>query len=130
VIADGTLSSVCFGGASYVIQGIQSSAIPGKWACGGSAFASSFRKTGQPAYAWNTRVPTDTRIKEVVTAPSKDRWQWDYTATSPILAGPVRATLLLDPATGRIVSGSRTDPTGTTRYTFSYTTIFSPIGLP
>jgi hypothetical protein len=28
------------------------------------------------------------------------------------------------------VSGSRTDPKGATRYTFSYTTIFAPIALP
>jgi hypothetical protein len=104
--------------------------VPGKWACGGSALASSFRKSGQPAYAWNSRLPADTKIKERLSIVSKGRWQWDYTATSKILKGAVKTTLLLDVATGRLISGSRTDPTGSTRYTFSYTTIFAPIQLP
>lgn len=130
VVADGALSSVCMAGAAYTVQGMNSTVVPGKWACGGSALVSSFRKSGQPVYAWNTRLPVDSKIKEVVTAPSRDKWQWSYTGTSRILGGTVATTLTLDVPTGRLISGSRRDPTGTTRYTFSYTTIFAPIALP
>ena len=130
VVADGSLMSVCVAGAAYALQGFRSTVVPGKWACGGSALVSSMRKSGQPAYAWNSRLPVDTRIKERVSVASKGHWQWDYVAVSRILDGTVRTTLLLDAATGRLVSGSRTDRTGRTRYTFSYTTIFAPIALP
>ena len=130
VVANGALSSVCTAGGAWTVQGLQSTVVPGKWACGASALQSSFRNSGQPVYAWSTRLPADTKIKETVTAPAKDRWQWTYTATSKILAGPVKTTLTLEVATGRLLSGSRTDPAGTTRYTFSYTTIFAPIALP
>ena len=85
VIAGGTLTSVCITGAAYTVQGLRSLTVPGKWACGGSALVSSFRKSGQPVYAWNTRLPADTKIKERVSVLSKDRWQWDYVATSKIL---------------------------------------------
>jgi hypothetical protein len=130
VFADGALASVCMTGAAWTVQGLRSTSVPGKWACGASALLSSFRKSGQPVYAWNTRLPTDTKIKERVSAPSKDRWQWDYVATSTILHGTVKTTVVLDANTGRLISGSRKDPTGTTRFTFSYTTIFAPIALP
>jgi hypothetical protein len=130
VFADGSLSWVCTSGASYTVLGLKSTVVPGKWACGGSALQSSFRKSGQPVYAWNTRLPVDTKIKETVTSPSRDKWEWVYTATSKILGGSVKTTLMLDTTTGRLISGSRTDPTGTTRFTFSYTTIFAPIALP
>jgi len=129
-VADGAVSSICLAGAAYTIQGITSTRVPAKWACGGSALVSSFRKSGQPVYAWNTRLPADTKIRERVALVARGRWQWDYTSTSTILHGTVHTTLLLDVATGRLASGARTDPTGTTRYTFSYTTIFAPIALP
>ena len=129
-VADGAVTSICLAGASYVIQGIRATTVPGRWACGGSALNSSFRKSGQPVYAWNSRLPVDAKIKERVALVAKGRWQWDYTATSAILRGTVHTTLMLDLATGRLVSGSRTDPTGITRYTFSYVTIFAPIALP
>ena len=130
VVADNALSSVCLTGASYTVQGMRSVVVPGKWACGASALVSAFRKSGQPVYAWNTRLPVDTKIKERVSVASKGRWQWDYVATSTILRGTVKTTILLDVASGRLIAGSRTDPTGTTRFTFSYTTIFAPIALP
>lgn len=129
-VAEGAVTSVCLAGAAYTIQGITSTAIPGRWACGGSALVSSYRKSGQPVYAWNSRLPVDAKIRERVALVAKGRWQWDYTATSTILHGAVHTTLVLDAATGRLASGSRTDPTGTTRYTFSYTTIVAPIALP
>lgn len=91
---------------------------------------SGFRKSGQPVYAWNSRLPVDLNIKERVSVPAKGRWQWDYTATSKNLGGTVRATVVLDANSGRVVSGTRTDRTGTTRFTFSYVTIFAPIALP
>jgi hypothetical protein len=109
---------------------MRSASVPGKWACGGSALVSAFRKSGQPVYAWNTRLPADTRTKERLSTPTKGRLQWDYTARSTILGGTVHTQLVQDVATGRLIGGSRTDPTGTTRFTFSYTTIFAPIALP
>lgn len=130
VMADNALASVCLTGAAYTVQGMRSVVVPGKWACGASALVSAFRKSGQPVYAWNTRLPVDTKIRERVAVASKGRWQWDYAATSRILRGTVKTTLLLDATTGRLISGSRTDPTGTTRFTFSYTSIFAPIALP
>jgi len=129
VVADGSLTSACSSGAAYAINGLRSASVPGKWACGGSALVSSFRKSGQPLYAWNSRLPVDSKIKERVSA-AKGRWQWDYVANSKNLGGSVKTTLVLDPATGRLLSGSRTDKTGTTRFTFSYTTIFAPIAVP
>ena len=129
-IADGALASVCVGGAAYIVQGFQSTTVPGRWACGGSALISSFRRSGQPVYAWNTRLPADTRIRERLAIVNKGRWRWTYTATSTILKGPVTTTLLIDVETGRLISGTRKDPTGNIRYTFSYTTIFAPIQLP
>ena len=56
-------------------------------------------------------------------------WAW-YTARSAILGGTVHTQLVQDVATGRLIGGSRIDPTGNTHYTFSYTTIFAPIALP
>lgn len=129
-VADGALGSICLTGAAYTVQGTTSTSVPGRWACGASALVSGFRKSGQPVYAWNTRLPADTKIKERVATTSRDRWQWDYVATSRILGGTVKTTLVLDSTSGRLISGSRTDPTGTTRFTFSYTTIFAPIALP
>ncbi len=129
-VADGTVASICLQSASYNIQGFRATVIPGKWACGGSALASSFRRSGQPLAAWNTRLPSDSAIHERVTLQGKGRWQWEYTANSPALGGQVKATLLLDLATGRLVSGQRSDPTGSYRYSFSYTTIFAPVSLP
>jgi hypothetical protein len=130
VVADSAMTSICFGGAAYTVDAMNSTKLPAKWSCGSPALVNGYRKSGQPVYAWNTRLPADSKIKERVAATARDRWQWDYVATSKILNGQVKTTLVMDSATGRLVSGSRTDPTGTTRYTFSYTTIFAPITLP
>jgi hypothetical protein len=130
IVTGGDLSSICVSGAAYTVSGVQSTPVSGKWACGASALASSFRKTGLPVYAWSTKIPADTKIKEVVTQPTPDHWQWVFTGTSKVLGGTVKTTLLLDPTTGRLLTGTHTDPTGSVRYTFSYTTIFAPIALP
>ena len=129
-VAGGALTSVCLAGASYVITGLRASTIAGKWACGGSALVSGFRRSGQPIATWNTRLPVDTNISETVTALAHDRFQWEYTGTSKALGGAVHTTVVLDGATGRLVSGQRIDPKAQTRYAFSYTTIFAPIALP
>ena len=130
VVADNAVTSVCISGAAYTIQDLRSAVVPGKWACGASALGSAFRKSGQPAYAWNTRLPADTKIKERLTTPTKGRLLWDYTARPAILGGTVHTQLVQDVVTGRLIGGSRIDPTGSTHYTFSYTTIFAPIALP
>ena len=72
---------------------------------------------------------TNSKIRETVSLEGK-LWRWTYAATSKQLGGAVRTTLLIDPVTGRLVSGTRVDPRGSTRYAFSYTTIFAPIQLP
>jgi hypothetical protein len=129
-VVEGTLTSVCIGGVSYVITGLRASTIAGKWACGGSALVSGFRRSGQPIATWNTRLPVDTDITEAITVLSHDRFQWDYTGTSAVLGGAVHTTVILDATTGRLASGQRVDPKSNTRYAFSYTTIFAPIALP
>jgi hypothetical protein len=130
VVAAGVLSSICLTGTSYTLTGLKAATVPGKWTCGTAAMIAGFRKSGQPVYAWNSRMPADTKIRERVRLRVPGRWTWDYTATSTALGGAVRVSLEIDAVTGRLVSGLRTDPTGATRYSFSYTTIFSPIALP
>ena len=121
-------SSACASGAACTMQGLRSATIPGKWACGGSALVSSFRKSGQPLYAWNSRLPVDSKIKARVSARQGPLAVVD-TGELKIL-GVVKTTLVLDSATGRLLFGlphrqDRHDP-----YTFSYTTIFAPIAVP
>ena len=117
-------------GAAYTVQGIRSISVPGKWACGGVG----------PGVELPEERPAGLRLEHAAAGRLEDqgarqhalegRWQWDYAATSAILRGSVKTTIVLDATTGRLISGSRTDPTGTTRYTFSYTTIFAPVALP
>ena len=126
----GTLQTLCLGGVWYTIQHVRATPVRGKWLCGTSALVTSFRTVGQPLESWNSTLPTNTRVKEAVTIVANNRWQWRYTARSAALGGVVVTTLLLDPTSGRIISGQRTDPRGTTTYVFSYTAIFLPIELP
>ena len=58
------------------------------------------------------------------------RWRWDYRGTSAYYGGRVTASVTLDPATGRIVKASRTDPTGDTTYHLEYGATFPPIAVP
>ncbi len=128
-LVGGTMQSVCLSGKWYDINGFHSTVIGGKWVCGTSGLITAFRRSGQPLEAWNSTMLTNSRIKEVVTVEGK-QWRWTYTASSKELGGTVKTTLVLDPITGRLQGGNRVDPRGTTRYTFSYTTIFAPIQLP
>jgi hypothetical protein len=126
----GELRVVCVDRQAYDIDGFRARERPASWACGSSALVSSFRRTGRPLEAWNSTLPTDDDVRELVVADGRDRWRWDYTATSRALGGLVTTTLLMDAATGRLLSGNRTDPTGSVRWTFNYTQIFSPVELP
>ena len=126
----GELHVVCVDRQAYDIDGFRAKVRPASWACGSSALVSSFRRTGRPLEAWNSTLPTDDAVQEQVVADGRDRWRWDYTATSKVLGGLVTTTLLMDAATGRLLSGNRTDPNGSVRWTFNYTQIFSPVELP
>ena len=39
-------------------------------------------------------------------------------------------TLVMDAASGRLLSGTRRDPSGDLRWTFNYTALFTPVQLP
>ena len=125
----GNLQTACIAGVWYTIVHVRATAVKGSWLCGSAALSASFRAVGQPLESWNSTLPTNTRVKEAVTIVANGRWQWRYTARAAQL-GIVITTLLLDPASGRIISGQRTDSLGLTAYTFSYTGIFAPIELP
>ena len=129
-LIDGDLATVCVDGRAYDIDGFEATEREARWTCGASAFVSSVRRSGQPREAWNNSVPEDTAIRERVVADGPDRWRWEYSARSAELDGPVRATLLMDAATGRLLSGTRRDPTGDVRWTFNYTALFTPVALP
>lgn len=129
-LVKGELTLVCVDGQAYTIDGFRATPQPSRWACGTSAFVSSMRRAGRPLEAWNASVPVDISIRERVLPEGRDRWRWEYVARSPSLDGPVRATLIMDAATGRLLSGNRSDPSGNVRWTFSYTTIFTPVQLP
>jgi len=129
-VSDGMLLSVCVDGRAYEIDGFTATPRPARWTCGSASFISAFRRTGQPREAWNASMPVDSEILETVVADGRDRWRWEYAAISETLGGPVRSTLLMDAATGRLLSGTRSAPDGDVRWTFSYTTIFLPVQLP
>ena len=129
-LSEGTLLTVCIDGRAYEIDGFTATPRPARWSCGSASFVSGFRRAGQPREAWNASMPVDSEILETVVADGRDRWRWEYAATSEALGGAVRATLLMDAATGRLLSGTRRDPTGDVRWTFNYTTIFLPVELP
>lgn len=129
-LIDGVLHVVCVDGRAYDIDGFTATPRPERWTCGPGSLISGFRRTGRPQEAWNTSVPTDSRSRETVVSDSRGRWRWEYAATSEALGGPVRTTLVMDAETGRLLSGTRTDPTGSVRYTFNYTALFLPVELP
>jgi hypothetical protein len=129
-LTDGDLTTVCLDGRAYDIDGFVATERDARWTCGGAAFVSSFRRTGQPREAWNNSVPEDRAIRERVVADGRDRWRWEYTARSDELGGTVRTTLLMDATTGRLLSGTRRDPGGDVRWTFNYTALFTPVQLP
>lgn len=94
--------------------------LPGSWSCGVDALVRGFRLLGQPLDAWSAELPPDAGIVETVGLEPDGTWRWDYAATNPFVGGSVAAVVILDPATGRIVRASRTDPTGPTTWAIDY----------
>jgi hypothetical protein len=128
-MVNGTVVFVCIGGAAYDGQS-GFARVPGKWTCGAGALASGFRQIGQPADSWSANSPGDASITESVTVGSDRSWTWAYTGISPFLGGRITARVSLDPATGRIRTAQRTDPTGTTTYAFDYVRTFPALAVP
>ena len=128
-MVNGTVVFVCIGGAAYDGQS-GFARVPGKWTCGAGALASGFRQIGQPADSWSANSPGDASITESVTVGSDRLWTWAYTGISPFLGGRITARVSLDPATGRIRTAQRTDPTGTTTYAFDYVRTFPALAVP
>jgi hypothetical protein len=127
-VIEGVVGFVCTGGRAYDGQS-GFTTLPGKWTCGVKALTAGFRAIGQPADAWSSTIPTDRNRRESVVE-GQGTWTWRYSASSPYLGGAVAATVTLDRATGRITAARRTDPTGTTRYSFQYEADFPPITVP
>jgi len=128
-MVNGTVVFVCIGGAAYDGQS-GFARVPGKWTCGAGALVSGFRQIGQPADSWSANSPGDASITESVTVGSDRSWTWAYTGISPFLGGRITARVSLDPATGRIRTAQRTDPTGTTTYAFDYVRTFPALAVP
>ncbi len=128
-LVNGTLVFVCIGGAAYDGQS-GFARVPGKWTCGAAALVSGFRQIGQPADSWSLGSPGDGSISESVTVGPDGSWTWAYLGTSAFLGGRVTARVSLDPATNRILTAQRTDPTGTTTYAFDYARTFPALAVP
>ena len=128
-IVGGKVAFVCVRGAAFDGQ-LGFARVPGSWQCGAAALVNGFRRIGQPADSWSASSPRDSSISEAVTQGSGGTWTWTYAGTSPFLGGRVTARLTLDPATGRILAGRRTDPTGTTTYAFDYVSAFPALAVP
>jgi hypothetical protein len=129
-VTEGELTTVCIEGRAYDIDGFEATQRDARWTCGVAAFVASFRRSGQPREAWNGSVPEERAIRERVVAGGSDRWRWEYSARAADGSGTVQATLLMDAETGRLLSGTRRDPSGDVRWTFNYTGLFTPVQLP
>jgi hypothetical protein len=128
-VIGGSLVFVCRDSSAYDGQnGFRQ--VPGTWTCGVAALVSGFRTTGQPLDAWSQTLPLDTNVNETTQVLPDGRWRWAYQGRNPVFGGQIRAEVIVDPATGRIVSASRTDPTGTTTYLLDYAASFPPIIVP
>ena len=128
-MVNGTIVFVCVGGAAYDGQS-GFARVPGKWTCGAGALVSGFRQIGQPADSWSANSPGDASITESVTVGSDGSWTWAYTGISAFLGGRITARVSLDPATDRIRTAQRTDPTGTSTYAFDYVRTFPALAVP
>ncbi len=127
-VIEGVVGYVCLGGRSYDGQS-GFAAVPGRWTCGADALVEGFRHIGQPIDAWNATIPSDEKRREKVTVVG-NTWTWRYRATSPFYGGAVDTVVTLDRSSGRITGATRTDPTGTTRYSFRYGVRFPKIAVP
>lgn len=128
-IVAGQVAFVCVGGAAFDGQS-GFARVPGAWKCGADALVSGFRLIGQPADSWSATSPTDAAITESVKAAADGTWTWAYRGISAFLGGAVTARVSLDTRTGRILAARRTDPTGTTTYTFDYEVTFPALAVP
>jgi hypothetical protein len=127
-IVGGKMVSVCVHGTAYDGQ-LGFARVPGSWQCGAAALVSGFRRIGQPADSWSASSPRDSSISEAVTQGSGGAWTWTYSG-SPPFGGRVTVRLSLDPVSGRMLAGQRTDPTGTTTYAFDYVSTFPALAVP
>ena len=127
-IVGGKVVFVCVHGIAYDGQ-LGFARVPGTWQCGAAALVSGFRRIGQPADSWSASSPRDSSITEAVTQGSGGTWTWTYSG-SPPSGGRVTVRISLDPASGRILAGQRTDPTGTATYAFDYIRTFPALAVP
>lgn len=121
--------SICVGGASWQGAGGHFAAVAGTWLCGTGALVTGFRATGGPIDAWNPDFPPGGTVTEKVAATADGRWHWSF-AGRGTLEGDVDASLTFDPATRRLVGGSRTGELGRTTFSFDYVTPVAPIAAP
>jgi hypothetical protein len=128
-IVGGKVVFVCVHGIAYDGQ-LGFARVPGSWQCGAAALVSGFRRIGQPSDSWSASSPRDSSISEAATHGPGGTWTWTYFGISPFLGGRVTARLSLDAASGRILAGQRTDPTGTTTYSFDYISTFPALAVP
>lgn len=128
-VIGGDPTFVCVDGAAYDGQSGWDS-VPGSWTCGVEALVRGFRTIGQPLDAWSSALPADAEIDEETALVGADLdWRWSYRARSPF-AGQVKTVLVVDPATGRILSARRIDAAGETEYRFDYASSFPAIEAP
>jgi hypothetical protein len=128
-VGDGELTFVCVAGKAYEGASGGFTELPGSWTCGAGALVEGFRRTGQPLDAWNETVPADSS-RETLGLTEAGDWTWTYDASSATYGGSVRATVILDPASGQIREASRNDPLGDTAYTVTYGLSLPPIVAP
>jgi uncharacterized protein YceK len=128
-VASGQLTFVCVGGKAYDGQS-SFEPVPGSWECGTKALVHGFRGAGLPLDAWNDSLPPDSEIRESVKVLEDGTWRWSYSGLNPVFGGQIRATVVVDAATGEIRSASRQDPTGATTYGISYAETFPKIVRP
>jgi hypothetical protein len=121
--------SICVGGTSYQGAGGHFTNVPGTWLCGVDALVTGFRATGGAIDAWNPDFPPGGTVSEKVTVAADGRWHWAF-AGRGTMEGDVDASLVLDPATQRLVGGSRTGELGRTTFAFDYATAVAPIAKP
>lgn len=125
----GDAVSICANGMSWQGAGGHFANVPGAWSCGADALVTGFRATGGPIDAWNPDFPPGGTVTEKVTVTADGRWRWTF-AGRATLEGDVDASLLLDPASRRLVGGSRSGELGKTTFSFDYTAPVAPIVAP
>lgn len=127
-LVEGDVVSLCAGGVSYAGAAGSLGAVPGAWRCGFDALIAGFRMTGSPIDAWSPDFPSEGSEEERVAALDDGRWRWTLSTVG--LEGDGTATLLFDPASGRLIEGTRKDELGATSWAFDYATRVEPIVAP